>query len=187
MSFPTLGDWLMLQQYNTFRPQSASHSTSLNQMQSVHWPGYHTHRLVPYRASALGLTDHQIMSRDQPASTSRGAIMPGNPRRLEWHPQARITHLIPYMPRQCSVIHEAHGLLQPLLALLYLTGCCTEPNITINVCLAIYGSRQIADSTHTKQIRQAAFTRIKFFFEISFFSAYNADYVILIGSCLPCG
>ena len=42
--------------------------------------------------------------------------------------QARITHLIPFMPWGCRVLDEEHGLSQPLLTLLHVTVCCTEQN-----------------------------------------------------------
>ena len=40
-------------------------------------------------------------------------------------PRARFIHLSPFMPRRCRVVHEAHGLSQSLLTLLYLTVRCT--------------------------------------------------------------
>ena len=36
-------------------------------------------------------------------------------------PRARITHLSPFMPQRCRIVHEAHGLSQPSLTLLHLT------------------------------------------------------------------
>ena len=87
-------------------------------------------------------------------------------------PKARIAHLSPFMPRRCRVMDEAHGLSQPLLTLLHLTGCCTEQNATINFYLAKDDSRQIADLTHAKQFLWVVFTIVKFPVEIAvrFFS-----------------
>ena len=87
-------------------------------------------------------------------------------------PKARIAHLSPFMPRRCRVMDEAHGLSQPLLTLLHLTGCCTEQNATVNFYLAKDDSRQIADLTHAKQFLWVVFTIVKFPVEtdVRFFS-----------------
>ena len=63
-------------------------------------------------------------------------------------------------------MHEAHGLSQPLLTLLRITVGCSERKTIINFCLPNDDSRQIADSTHTKQFLRAVFTRLEFPVEI---------------------
>ena len=133
-----------------FLSQSASHSTSLDQMQSIQCPSQHTRRHVPHPASARDLTDHQMRSRDpRPQTVVQLYLVIQD----VWDDitQARIIHLILFMPRRCRVVHEAHGLPQPSLTLLHLTACCTEESATINFNLANDDSRQIVDSTHTKQ------------------------------------
>ena len=91
-------------------------------------------------------------------------------------PKARITHLSPFMPRRCQVLHAAHSLSQPLLTLLHLTAHCTEQNATINFCLANGDSRQIADLTYTKQFLWAVFKIIKFPVEIDGRSLFCSVY-----------
>ena len=80
-------------------------------------------------------------------------------------PQARITHLSPFMPRRCLVAHEAPVLSQPLLTSLHLTVRRTERNAAKNF-LANDDSRQIADLALTKQFLRVVFTIIKFNIEI---------------------
>ena len=112
-------------------------------------------------------------------------ITPGNVNQVSFRPIIRFhtwklfppknTNLIPFLSRRCRVVHEAHGLSQPLLTLLDLTVCCTEQIDTINFCLANDVSRQIAALTHTEQFL-AVFTIIQFPFEIDvhfFFVQYR--------------
>ena len=142
-----------------FLSQSASHSTSLDQMQSIQCPSQHTRRHVPHPASARDLTDHQMRSRDpRPQTVVQLYLVIQD----VWDDitQARITHLILFMPRRCRVVHEAHGLPQPSLTLLHLTACCTEESATINFNLANDDSRQIVDSTHTNNFRQFSHSHI---------------------------
>ena len=61
-------------------------------------------------------------------------------------PWARFTHLSPFMPRRCRVVHEAHGLSQSLLTLLYLTVRCTEQNAASpGLLLCDYAMTRAAD------------------------------------------
>ena len=155
--------------------QSASRRSSVDQMQSIHYPDQRTHRLVPHRSSARDLTDCQIRSRDPPPETM---VQLSLVIQEVWDdiPKARITHLSPFMPRRCQVLHAAHSLSQPLLTLLHLTAHCTEQNATINFCLANGDSRQIADLTYTKQFLWAVFKIIKFPVEIDGRSLFCSVY-----------
>ena len=155
-----------------FLSQSASHRTSGDQMQSIYCPGQRTHHPVSHRASARDLTDYQIRSSDQHQETMEQLSLITQE---IWDdiPQARITRLIPFMPclspfmqQRCRVVHEAHGLSQPLLILLHLKVYCTEQNARMKFCLANDNSWQIADFTHTKWFLWAVFTIIQFPVEI---------------------
>ena len=66
------------------------------------------------------------------------------------------------MSLTCRVVHEAHGLPEPWLTLLHLMVCCTEQNATIDFCLTMDDSRQVAVLTHTKQFLWAVFTTMYF-------------------------
>ena len=90
-------------------------------MQSVHCPCQRT-------CTLWDLTDCHIRSRDLPPETIvQLCLVIHN----VWDdiPQARITHLSPFMPRRCLEAHEAHGLSQPFLTSLHLTVRRTERNI----------------------------------------------------------
>ena len=143
-----------------FISQSASHMTSLHQMPSIHCPGQRTRRPAPHR-SANDLTDCQIRSLNPPPETMVQLCLVIHE---VWDDisQARITHLGPFLPRRCRVVHEAHGMPKPLLTLLHLTACCTEQNASINFCLANDDSRHIADLTHSEHFLWAAFIFVKF-------------------------
>ena len=110
------------------------HRTSVDQMQSIHCPGQCTHRPVPHQALAKDLTDCHTRSRDPPQETTVQLCLVIQE---VWDDiqQARITHLSPFMPQRCRVVHEAHALSKPLLTLLRLTIRCTEQNATINYCI----------------------------------------------------
>ena len=84
--------------------------------------------------------------------------------------QARITHLIPFTPPQrWRVVHQVHGLSQPLLTLLHLMICCTAQNVTINLSLANDDSQQIADLTNTQQFLWPIFKLIHVPIDVHFF------------------
>ena len=135
-------------------------------MQWMHCPGQRTHRPIPHRALARDLTDCPIRSRDPPAKTMVQFCLVT---KEVWDdiPQAIITHLSPLMSLTCRVVHEAHGLPEPWLTLLHLMVCCTEQNATIDFCLTMDDSRQVAVLTHTKQCLWAVFTIIVFPVEIN--------------------
>ena len=87
--------------------QSTSHKTSLTQMQFVDFRRQHTHRPVPHRALARDL-------RDAPPQTVVQLYLVIQE---IWDDtlQARIIHLIPFVPRRCRVVHEAHVMSLSLL------------------------------------------------------------------------
>ena len=144
-------------------------------------PGQHTHRSVPHPAPARDLTDRQIRLRGPPPQTPVQLCLVIQD---VWYdiPHARITDLITFMSRRCRVVYEAHDLSQPLLTLLHLTICCTEKNATINIYLATDDSRQIADSTHTKQlvreVSHFSLTQVSLFW-FSIFESYTS----LVDTC----
>ena len=134
-------------------------------MHSIHCYGQRIHRPVRHQASARDLTDYQIRSRDPPPETMVQLCLAVQEVR-DNIPRARITHLSSIMSLRCRVVHEAHGLSQPLLTLLPLTVYCTEQNTTKFFCLTMDDSRQVADLTHTKQFLWAVFAIMKFPIEI---------------------
>ena len=162
--------------YNTYPFSACWHSTSLDQMQSIHCPSQHNHRFVPHVASARYLTDCQIMSRQLLPQTAIQLCLV-IPEVWDNIPQARITHRIPFMPQRCRVVHEAQGLSQPLLTLLHLTVCCTGQHATLNVCLANDDARQIGDLTHTSNF-YGQFSHLLYFplksMCVSFFVRYTS-------------
>ena len=148
-----------------FLSQTVSHRTSLDQMQSIHCPGQHTYRPVPHRASARDLIDCQIQSRDPHQQNMW----------MTSHRQELLIWFHPFMPRRCWVVHEAHGLLQPLLTLLHLTVCCTEQMLQ---CLENDYSRKCSDLTHTKQFRWTFFILIKLSIEIDVLFSFSVRVIV---------
>ena len=73
------------------------------------------------------------------------------------------------MPQRWRVVHQVHGLSQPLLTLLHLMICYTEQNATINLSLANDDSQQIADLTNTQQFLWPIFKLIHVPIDVHFF------------------
>ena len=129
-----------------------------NAVHILPWPAYSPSG--PHQASERDLTGCHIKSRDPPPETMVQLCLVIQ---KVWDdiPQARITHLNPFMAWRCRVVREAQGLSQELLTLLHLTFCCTGQNATINFCLVMDDTRLIFYLTHTKQFLRTVFTIIK--------------------------
>ena len=164
-----------------FLPQSASHRTSVDKYSPYTALSSVLTVLYPVEHRRGTCTDCQIRPRDPPTDPMV-QLCPVIQEVWDAIPQARSTHLGPFIPQRCRVVHGGHGLPQPLLTLLHLAVRCTEPNATINFCLANDDSRQIAILTHTKQFLWAVFTIIRFPVEIGvrfFFVQYIRGFVFL--------
>ena len=132
-------------------------------MQPIHCPSQRTHRPVPHRASARDLTDCRIRSRDAHPETMVQLCLV----MLDvWGdiPQARITHLSPFMSGRCRVVHRGTPFDTAILDLAALYGLLHRANCHNK--LLFNGSRWVADLTHIKQFLWAVFIIIKFPFEI---------------------
>ena len=71
-----------------FLPQSASHRTSVDKIQSIHCPVQRTHRPLPCRTSARDV--HRLPDKATwPTSRYHGAVMPSNQGGLGCHPTGK--------------------------------------------------------------------------------------------------
>ena len=96
-------------------------------MQPIHCPSQRTHRPVPHRASARDLTDCRIRSRDAHPETMVQLCLV----MLDvWGdiPQARITHLSPFMSGRCRVVHRGTPFDTAILDLAALYGLLHRAN-----------------------------------------------------------
>ena len=132
-----------------FLSQSASHRTSLDQMQSitalasvliVRYP-IELHRetsLIAYKVTCTTSGNYvQLRLAIQKVWNSSQKVW-------EDFPQARIILLRTFIPLRCTLVHEVHGLSQALLTLLHLTVYCSEQNATRNFCLVNDDSQTIS-------------------------------------------
>ena len=124
-------------------------------------------------------------------SRKHGAVMPGNPGGLGWHPTGMNYSFEPIhvMDMQSSAWETRFVTtiidLATLNNLLHRAKCCTKQNATINFCLAMDDSRRVADLNHTKQFLWAVFTIIRFPVEINVRFFFCSVYFQMCGEYGP--
>ena len=87
-----------------------------NAVSTLPWPAYSPSCTL----SSIGEGPHRLSDKiTWPTSRHHGAVMPGYPGGLGWHPAGKNDSSEPIMSLTCRVVRETHSLSQPLVALMH--------------------------------------------------------------------
>ena len=117
----------------------------------------------PCTPSSLGVGPQWLSDEvTLPTSTNCGAVMPGNPGALEWHPTCNNYSSNPIHATEMQSSAYSTWFVTTITDLVALNSLLHRVNTTIHCCFANDYSRQIADSNHTKQFPREVLALVKF-------------------------